>query len=191
MNTQNESVNTLHDPFIELVAKTDEFIIDFDEAWQWIGYASKQMGEEMLRKNFIQDDEFSILGLKTPGQKGGRPATHIMLTVDCFKAFCMLAQTEQGKQVRRYYIRLEKEYYEMRTNTAKRLDPVDERRQLLTQIKEDDREARRLELELQDVDLYQQYVTVTERIVKNKARLKGINSSTVNQLNLLAERTDA
>jgi phage regulator Rha-like protein len=103
----------------------------------------------------------------------------------------MLAQTEQGKQVRRYYIRLEKEYYEMRTNTAKRLDPVDERRQLLTQIKEDDREARRLELELQDVDLYQQYVTVTERIVKNKARLKGINSSTVNQLNLLAERTDA
>jgi hypothetical protein len=30
------------------------------------------------------------------------------LTADCFKAFCMMAGTEKGKQVRKYYLKIEK-----------------------------------------------------------------------------------
>jgi hypothetical protein len=48
---ENQSVNSLHDAFMQLVAKPDEFIIDFDEAWQWIGYSSKHKALEMMEKN--------------------------------------------------------------------------------------------------------------------------------------------
>lgn len=100
----------LREHFESIIFRKDEQPIDFDLAWEWIGYSSKQKALEMLEQNFVESEEFSTVGLKTPSEKGGRPATHIVLTIDCFKAFCMLSQTEKGKQVRRYYIQVEKEY---------------------------------------------------------------------------------
>lgn len=100
----------LRETFENIIFQNNETPIDFDVAWEWIGYSSKQMALDMLEKNFIQGEEFSMVGLKTPSEKGGRPATHIVMTIDCFKAFCMLAQTENGKQVRRYFIQVEKEF---------------------------------------------------------------------------------
>jgi phage anti-repressor protein len=35
-----------------------------------------------------------------------------MLTVDCFKSMCMLANSETGKQVKNYYLDLEKIFKE-------------------------------------------------------------------------------
>ena len=37
---------------------------------------------------------------------------NIMLTVDCFKSMCMLANSETGKQVKNYYLDLEKIFKE-------------------------------------------------------------------------------
>jgi anti-repressor protein len=42
------------------------------------------------------------------GQRG-RPLEKIFLTIDCFKQFCMMAGTQKGKEVRRYFINCESE----------------------------------------------------------------------------------
>ena len=39
---------------------------------------------------------------------GGKNKENIMLTVDCFKSMCMLSNSEIGKQVKNYYLDLEK-----------------------------------------------------------------------------------
>jgi len=40
--------------------------------------------------------------------KGGRPEEIIMLNTETFKSLFMLAKTENGKEMRQYYIKLEK-----------------------------------------------------------------------------------
>jgi hypothetical protein len=41
---------------------------------------------------------------------GGHNEKRYLLTVDCFKAFCMMAGTDRGKEVRRYFLEVEKRY---------------------------------------------------------------------------------
>jgi phage anti-repressor protein len=97
-----------------IIRSTDQYPVDFNQAWQWVGYARKDHALVVLKNNFEEVQDFSrIFGKST----GGRPAEIFMLTVDCFKAFCMMAGTEKGKEVRRYYLELEKKFEEL-----KRLD---------------------------------------------------------------------
>jgi phage anti-repressor protein len=93
---------------LEMVAKSiDLYPVDFDDAWQWVGYSRKDNALETLKANFEEGTDFSGLKRKSTG---GRPSDAYFLTTDCFKAFCMMAGTQKGKEVRRYYLDLEKKY---------------------------------------------------------------------------------
>ncbi len=93
-----------HDLANALVQSAEQFPIDFDDAWQWIGYYKKQDAKLKLESNFVEGMDFLRIGVKSTK---GRPSEHIKLTVDCFKSFCMMAGTERGKEVRRYFIECE------------------------------------------------------------------------------------
>ena len=41
---------------------------------------------------------------------GGRPAIDHLLTIDMAKELCMIQRTERGKQLRKYFIQIEKDY---------------------------------------------------------------------------------
>ena len=84
----------------------EPFPVDFDELWQWVGFAKKHKAKEMLIRNFERNIEFSTSWVKTPN--GGRPRENIRLTIDTSKEFALLAQTENGKAYRRYLIQVEK-----------------------------------------------------------------------------------
>ena len=43
-----------------------------------------------------------------------------MITVDCFKYFAMIANTDQGNQVRKYFLIMEKIVKEFYTSTIER-----------------------------------------------------------------------
>lgn len=92
---------------LSLVNSEDDFPIDFEEAWQWLGYSSKQAAKKKLTRNFEQGEDYLSEWMKTPD--GGRPSESIYLTVDCFKALGMMSGTEQGKTTRQYFLRCEKE----------------------------------------------------------------------------------
>ena len=59
---------------------------------------------------------------------GGRPSERIRMTPDTFKELCMLSETTKGKELRQYYIRMEKmmkAYLRERAVTAtRRLDEL-------------------------------------------------------------------
>lgn len=51
------------------------------------------------------------LNLSRPSAKsptGGRPSEQLYLTVDCFKQLCMMANTEKGREVRKYFLECER-----------------------------------------------------------------------------------
>ena len=96
----------------QLLQSPDEFPVDFDEAWKWVGYKRKDYAKDALingrfRKGVDYIIEFSGDHRKTPD--GGRPREVIRLTLDCFKAFCLKAETQKGDEVRLYFIHCEKE----------------------------------------------------------------------------------
>lgn len=81
--------------------------VDFDDAWQWVGYSTKGNALRTLQDNFEENLDFLSIKIKSTG---GRPGDGYFLTIDCFKAFCMMAGTERGKEVRRYFLEVEKRY---------------------------------------------------------------------------------
>jgi phage anti-repressor protein len=109
MNEENSPITPLG-KIAAVIKSESRFPIDFDEAWEWIGYSSKQKAKEALERNFEQGTDFTSFNRTVKREIGATSKTQINLTVDCFKAFCMMAGTEKGKEVRRYYIDLEKRY---------------------------------------------------------------------------------
>jgi anti-repressor protein len=95
-----------------LVNSGNCFPVDFDDAWQWLGYARKDSALRKLKKHFSAGQDFSFHQDVEAQTQGSRTVTAKIdkydLTVDCFKELGMLAGTEQGKLVRKYYLQCER-----------------------------------------------------------------------------------
>lgn len=101
---QGEALTFSQDLAIALVNSDDQFPVNFDDAWQWLGFSTKASAKRKL-SNFIDEVDFSTGWLKSPN---GRPSEQIVLTVDCFKSLGMMAGTEQGRLIRKYFIDCER-----------------------------------------------------------------------------------
>jgi phage anti-repressor protein len=86
--------------------ETEQFPIDFDDAWQWLEYSRKDHAKGFLTANFAETLDFTVLP-PSPG-KLGRPSEEIRLTVTCLKEWGMMAGTAKGKEIRRYFIECER-----------------------------------------------------------------------------------
>ncbi|QSJ14159.1 hypothetical protein JYQ62_19675 [Nostoc sp. UHCC 0702] len=92
------------------VESADEFPVDFDDAWRWIGYSRKDNAKTVLIQNFEINLDFLIFQeMVNRPQGGGRYRECIKLTVDCFKSFCMMSGTSKGREVRQYFLQCEKQ----------------------------------------------------------------------------------
>jgi hypothetical protein len=93
-----------------------QFPISIDSLIEMKVYDNKGNTKTKLIKNFILDIDYEVKILTSESSEvkilkkhgGIRHKENIMLTVDCFKSMCMLANSEIGKQVKIYYLDLEK-----------------------------------------------------------------------------------
>jgi phage anti-repressor protein len=125
-------LQSLHLPFssLDVIAQSiNQYPVDFDDAWQWVGYARKDIALRTLQENFEEGTDFCLSGMISKAARdnnlisrnkvenqvsdsshggkrngAGRKVAVYLLTVDCFKAFCMMAGTEKSKEVRRYFL---------------------------------------------------------------------------------------
>ena len=94
----------------QLLNSSDNFPVDFDLLWRWCGYSRKDKGKQMLAKNFEDGIDYRLHQVGETREDGSFSHywTKIELTTDCAKEFGMLAQTDKGKLVRKYFIAAEK-----------------------------------------------------------------------------------
>jgi phage anti-repressor protein len=104
MSQLNFDLNTA----LTLLDSAEQFPVDFDRAWQWIGYKQKVDAKQFLIKNFQLDMDYAMLQPELPTASNPRPKEQIRLTIEAFKMWGMMAGTEQGKQVRKYFLECEK-----------------------------------------------------------------------------------
>jgi phage anti-repressor protein len=87
---------------------TNDYPIDLDDIYKVVGFANKGNAKRTLENNFTKDEDYKVVILPTEkNSHGGRPIEIIKLNVDTFKNLCMLAKTDKGKEIRKYYIKLE------------------------------------------------------------------------------------
>ncbi len=91
--------------------KTKDFIIDFDNIWEWLGFSQKDKAKRALVKNFTIDINYKILTTQVGEQKkegrGGHNKETIMLNIQTFKKLCLKAGTDKASEIHDYFIKLE------------------------------------------------------------------------------------
>lgn len=93
----------------EVVGSEEEFPISFDDAWKWLDFSRKDNAKRAFENaGFLDGIDFQVFLNIEENPKGGRPSEAISLTVDCFKSFAMMAGTEKGKEVRKYFLECER-----------------------------------------------------------------------------------
>jgi hypothetical protein len=89
----------------------NDFVIDLDNVWQWLGFSQKIKAKQMLEKNFIINKDYKLLLSQQVKQstttKGGHNKETFMLNVETFKKFCLKAGTKKADEIHEYYIKLE------------------------------------------------------------------------------------
>lgn len=104
----------------------NDFVIDLDNIWKWLGFSQKVRAKELVQKNFTINKDYKIL-LSFEGKqsfppevagakkntRGGHNKEIIMLNVETFKKFCLKAGTKKADEVHEYFIKLENIMFEI------------------------------------------------------------------------------
>lgn len=90
---------------------TNDFVIDLDNIWVWLGFSTKQKAKILLEKCFIIDKDYKVLlnllVKQTNDTRGGHNKQTFLLNIRSFKLFCIKAGTEKASEIHEYFIKLE------------------------------------------------------------------------------------
>ena len=89
----------------------NDFVVDLDNVWKWLGFSQKVNAKTLLEKQFIINVDYSksllLQQKQTTTVKGGHNKEIFMLNVDTFKKFCLKAGTKKADEIHDYFIKLE------------------------------------------------------------------------------------
>jgi phage anti-repressor protein len=90
---------------------TDDYIINLDNVWQWLGFSQKDSAKRVIEKHFVLNKDYKILLHNLSEQKvdgrGGHNKQNILLNVNTFKLFCIKSDTKKANEIHDYFIKLE------------------------------------------------------------------------------------
>lgn len=107
-NIVRQDIASLLDGWIEAERNGVEFPVPFDLAWGVAGYGRKSTAKRDGLKGLKEGKHLCTQKCKTP--HGGRPSELINLSLDGFKHLCMMSITDEGEQIRDYFINAEKKW---------------------------------------------------------------------------------
>ena len=86
-----------------------KFTIEFDIVCKWLNTRKDHL-KRLLVRNFEENYDYIIENRRIPhvNAKGSARSEYIQLTSDCFKELCMLSQTKKAKDVRKYFLAIER-----------------------------------------------------------------------------------
>ena len=140
----------------------NDFVIDLDDVWKWLGFSQKVNAKTLLEKNFIIEKDYTkslLLQQKRTGHtKGGNNKETIMLTIRTFKLFCLKAGTKKAEQIHEYYIKLE---------------------EILQEIVQEESNELKLQLDQKTVQLKQKTVQLENQIILSEEEKLKIREKTL------------
>ena len=124
--------------------KSDDFVIDLDDIWKWLGFSRKNDSKKLLEKHFKMEIDYKIVLRQIPQNLlGGRPSEKIMMNIKTFKKMCLKANTSKANEIHEYYIKLEETLHEV-------IDEESNELRLQLEMKEEESIELKIELEKKD-----------------------------------------
>jgi len=104
--------NEFIDDFFGIVPEKyddSDIAIDFDKVVKWLEVRKDNL-KRLLVKHFSKDIDYKISTSKkyNVNNHGANYVEIILISPDCFKELCMISLTQKAKEVRLYYLALEK-----------------------------------------------------------------------------------
>jgi len=94
--------------------KSEDFVIDLDDIWKWLGFSRKSDAKKLLEKKFKLESDYKIVLRQSPQNLiGGRPSEKIAMNIKTFKKMCLTATTSKANEIHEYYIKLEETLHEI------------------------------------------------------------------------------
>jgi len=86
---------------------TNDFVVDLDNIWKWLGFSQKVRAKELLEKHFIIDKDYTKSGLLQQNQtRGGHNKETIRMNVKTFKLLCLKVGTKKSDEIHDYYMKM-------------------------------------------------------------------------------------
>ena len=124
--------------------KSDDFVIDLDDIWNWLGFTRKDNTKRLLEKYFKPDVDFKIVFLRLEENSSiGRPSEKIMMSIKTFKKMCLKANTAKANEIHEYYIKLEETLHEV-------IDEESDELRMQLQMKDDELQMKDEEMQMRD-----------------------------------------
>lgn len=122
----------------------NDFIVNLDNVWKWLGFSVKIKAKTLLEKYFIEGKDY-IKSLYDIAQqsvhiKGGQNKEIFMLNVKTFKKFCLKAETKKSNEIHDYFMKLEEMLQETISEECNELKLQLEQNKLVLENVEKDKE---------------------------------------------------
>ena len=95
---------------INIQVKNDRQLVSARDLYKALNYQSRF--SRWVKQNFSQfeqgEDFMSVQSCTDMPNGGTKPIQDYLLTIDMAKELCMMSYTEKGKEVRKYFIQVEK-----------------------------------------------------------------------------------
>ena len=144
----------------------NDFVIDLDNVWNWLGFGQKVNAKRVLEKNFTINKDYKLslcqLAKQTTNTKGGQNKEIFLLNINTFKKFCLKSGTKKADEIHDYFIKMEQVLQEILT---------EESNELKLQIENQKTEFQQLEDKKKqeyETKLYKQKILEREKILLNE-----------------------
>ena len=119
--------------------KSDDFVVDLDDIWSWLGFTRKDSAKKCLEKYFKPEIDFKLVFRQlAENLSGGRPSEKIMLNIKTFKKMCLKANTSKANEIHEYYIKLEETLHEIIDEESNELRLQLEQKDTLLELQEEE-----------------------------------------------------
>jgi hypothetical protein len=119
----------------------NDFVIDLDNVWSWLGFGQKVKAKSLLEKNFISNKDYKLLlsqqGKQNNNTQGGHNKETFLLNVKTFKLLCIKAGTKKANEIHEYFINLEEILQEILVEESNELKLQLEQQKTEIQLLED------------------------------------------------------
>ena len=108
---ENNKFDKLITIFNNDMEDNNNFIIELDNIWRWLGFQQKTNAKRLLEKNFIINKDYKIIKNeyidKKEKSQGGHNREIILLNTKTFKLFCLKIKTNKTNEILEFIIKLE------------------------------------------------------------------------------------
>jgi hypothetical protein len=151
----------------------NDFVVDLDDVWKWIGFSKKYNAERVLETHFNCDIDYKKSAPRiretTPDKpiNGGQNIKKIMMTIRCFKSLCLKAQTKKASEIHEYYMKMEEVLHDVIEEEGTELkQKMEEQKRLLDKQKEEKTELKK------QLDQKTEELRITPELERHRILLK-------------------